>query len=69
MMKSLKAQHSILADRHEQLAILQRNNEFSLVPFQQKLEEANLFPLKPEQSKFSRSTLVRCATRFAGIAM
>ena len=46
-MKSLKAQHSILADGHEQLAILENDTDFSLVPFQQKLEEANLYPLQP----------------------
>ena len=48
-MKSLQAQHNILADAQEQLGFLEHweNNEFSLVPFQQKLEESNLFPLKP----------------------
>jgi len=48
-MKSLKAQHSILADAHEQLEILEHGvaNDFVLVPFQQKLEESGLYPLKP----------------------
>ncbi len=48
-MKSLKAQHSILADAHEQLEILEHGvaNDFVLVPFQQKLEESDLYPLKP----------------------
>ena len=50
-MKSLKAQGNILADTNEQLKILEhRNNqdhEFKIVPFQQKLKEAGLFPLKP----------------------
>jgi len=48
-MKSLKAQHSILADAHEQLEILEHGvaNDFFLVPFQQKLEESDLYPLKP----------------------
>ncbi len=47
-MKSLKAQHSILADTHEQLEILEHGvtNDFVLVPFQQKLEESGLYPLK-----------------------
>ena len=52
-MKSLKSQHHILADTHEQLEILEhgRNHDdsFRLVPFQQKLEATNLFPLKPTQ--------------------
>ena len=50
-MKSLKAQGNILADTHEQLNILahgaQHDDSFRLIPFQQKLEEINLFPLKP----------------------
>ena len=48
-MKSLKAQHSLLADVHEQLEILEhgQNGDFALVPFQQKLEENRLYPLKP----------------------
>ncbi len=52
-MKSLKAQHNILADAHEQLEILEHgvNHEdaFRLVPFQQKLEGIGLYPLKPTQ--------------------
>lgn len=48
-MKSLKAQHNILADVHEQIEILEHGTmgDFALVPFQQKLEESNLYPLKP----------------------
>ena len=50
-MKSLKAQHHILSDTHEQIDILEHgvnhDDSFLLVPFQQKLEEAGLFPLKP----------------------
>ena len=48
-MKSLKAQGSLLAESDYQVELLQTNNhrEFSLVPFQQKLEEAELFPLTP----------------------
>jgi sulfatase maturation enzyme AslB (radical SAM superfamily) len=47
-LKSLKAQHNILADSHEQLEILEHGvaNDFVLVPFQQKLEESGLYPLK-----------------------
>ena len=52
-MKSLKAQGNILSDSHEQIEILEhgRNHDdaFRLVPFQQKLEDAGLFPLMPTQ--------------------
>ncbi len=50
-MKSLKAQHSILADAHEQIEIIEHGEtgDFALVPFQQKLEQSNLYPLKPAQ--------------------
>ena len=50
-MKSLQAQHSILANSQEQLDILEHGSQHGhvspVVPFQQKLEEANLYPLKP----------------------
>ena len=50
-MKSLKAQHNILADAHEQIEILEHganhDDAFRLVPFQQKLEAIGLYPLKP----------------------
>lgn len=50
-LKSLKAQHSILADSHEQIQILEHgvnhDDAFALMPFQQKLEGIGLFPLKP----------------------
>jgi len=48
-MKSLKAQHSILADAQEQVEIIEhgQKGDFALIPFQQKLEETGLFPLKP----------------------
>jgi radical SAM/Cys-rich protein len=48
-MKSLKAQHNILSDAQEQLEIIAhgQTGDFALVPFQQKLEESGLFPLKP----------------------
>ncbi|MEO6404723.1 MAG: arsenosugar biosynthesis radical SAM (seleno)protein ArsS [Ferruginibacter sp.] len=50
-MKSLKAQNSILADAHEQIGIIEHGltDDFALIPFQQKLQESNLFPLKPTQ--------------------
>jgi radical SAM/Cys-rich protein len=49
MIKSLKAQHHKLADTQEQLEILEHGqaNDFNLVPFQQKLQAAGLYPLKP----------------------
>ncbi len=48
-MKSLKAQGSILSESNYQLELLEtgNHNDFRLVPFQQKLEEAQLFPLTP----------------------
>ncbi len=48
-MKSLIAQHNILANAHEQLEILEHvpSGEFALVPFQENLERSNLYPLKP----------------------
>jgi radical SAM/Cys-rich protein len=50
-MKSLKAQNNILADAHEQLEIIENveTGNFTLIPFQQKLEQSNLYPLKPTQ--------------------
>jgi len=52
-MKSLKAQHSILSDAHEQLEILEHganhDDAYRLIPFQQKLEGIGLYPLKPTQ--------------------
>jgi len=52
-MKSLKSQHSPLADAHEQLEILEHganhDDAFRLIPFQQKLEGIGLYPLKPTQ--------------------
>ncbi|WP_121354312.1 arsenosugar biosynthesis radical SAM (seleno)protein ArsS [Flavisolibacter nicotianae] len=50
-MRSLKAQHSSLADAHEQVAIIERGRtgDFALVPFQQNLEGSNLYPLKPTE--------------------
>lgn len=50
-MKSLKAQHNILANADKQIEIIEhgQGGDFSLVPFQQKLEQSNLYPLKPTQ--------------------
>ncbi len=47
-MKSLKAQHHPLSDAHNQFEILAhgQTDDFALVPFQQKLEESNLYPLR-----------------------
>ena len=52
-MKSLKAQHHLLSDSHEQIEILEHgvnhDDAFKLIPFQQKLEATGLFPLRPTQ--------------------
>ncbi|MDE3142940.1 MAG: arsenosugar biosynthesis radical SAM protein ArsS [Bacteroidota bacterium] len=50
-MKSLNAQHSLLADSHNQIEILahSKTGDFLLIPFQQKLEETGLYPLTPFQ--------------------
>ncbi|MEO6220212.1 MAG: arsenosugar biosynthesis radical SAM (seleno)protein ArsS [Ginsengibacter sp.] len=48
-MKSLKAQGNILSDSNYQVELLETDNhqDFRLVPFQQKLEAAQLYPLVP----------------------
>ena len=50
-MKSLLAEHNILADAQEQLYVLENGTHeddlYRIVPFQQKLEGAGLYPLKP----------------------
>ena len=48
-MKSLKAQQSSLADAGHQLSIIAHGEtgDFSLVPFQQKLGQSGLYPLRP----------------------
>jgi len=50
-MKSLKAQNNILADAHEQIEIIEHgiSGDFALVPFQEKLQQSALYPLKPAQ--------------------
>ncbi|HVE60559.1 MAG TPA: hypothetical protein VNA26_01980, partial [Chitinophagaceae bacterium] len=46
--KTLKRQHHNLADSSIQISILQDDAHlYKLIPFQQKLEENSLFPLKP----------------------
>lgn len=50
--KSLKAQSHFLADVSNQIEVLEhgdKENEYRLVPFQEKLQVAGLFPLKPTQ--------------------
>ncbi len=46
---SLHGQHQKLADANEQLKILEhgRSRDFNLIPFQEKLKENGLYPLKP----------------------
>ena len=52
-MKSLKADHNKLSDVHEQLLILEQGTHaedlYRIIPFQQKLEQAGLYPLKATQ--------------------
>jgi len=50
-MKSLKAEGNILADTNYQLELLETDNHnpYRLIPFQQNLEKAGLFPLHPTQ--------------------
>lgn len=52
-MKSLKSQYNVLADAREQVEIIEhgQKGDFALVPFQQKLEQSNLYPLRPLQVK------------------
>lgn len=48
-MKTLKAQHSIFASARKQIDVIENelNGDVNLIPFQQKLEKSNLFPLYP----------------------
>lgn len=48
-MKSLKAEGNILADADYQVELLETDNHhaFNLVPFQQNMQAAGLFPLRP----------------------
>ncbi|CAN5730489.1 arsenosugar biosynthesis radical SAM protein ArsS [soil metagenome] len=48
-MKSLLAEHNKLALASEQIGILEHgiSDEYAMIPFQQKLEESGLYPLKP----------------------
>ena len=48
-MKSLLAEHNKLSVASEQIDILEHGatGDYSLIPFQQKLEESHLYPLKP----------------------
>jgi radical SAM/Cys-rich protein len=49
VMKTLHRQQHELANAHNQLQIIEhgQTGDFALVPFQQKLDEAGLYPLKP----------------------
>jgi radical SAM/Cys-rich protein len=52
-MKSLKASSNKLSDVHEQLEVLENGTHpedlYRIIPFQQKLEESGLYPLKATQ--------------------
>jgi len=53
MIKSLQARHSALADTSEQLRILEQRQtiDYRLTPFQQKLDDSGLYPLKPLETQ------------------
>lgn len=67
-MKSLKAQHSTLADAHEQIKIIEhgQSGDFPLVPFQQKLEQSNLYPLKPNQIEIFQINIGKMCNQTCG---
>ncbi|HYF32976.1 MAG TPA: arsenosugar biosynthesis radical SAM (seleno)protein ArsS [Chitinophagaceae bacterium] len=46
-MRSLKGSDHLLSDAHKQWEILEHPGDFTLVPFQQKLEQSHLYPLQP----------------------
>lgn len=50
-MKSLKEEHSVLADARKQIEIIEhgQKGDHKIVPFDRKLEESNLYPLRPIQ--------------------
>ncbi len=49
-LKSLKRQHHNLAESANQISILEDDAHlYRLVPFQQKMEESNLYPLKARE--------------------
>jgi radical SAM/Cys-rich protein len=50
-MQSLQKQGSLLADTKYQLELLEDNDDFSLIPFQQKLENIGLYPLQPNRTE------------------
>lgn len=67
-MKSLIAQHNILADAHEQIEIIEhgQTGDFALVPFQQKLEQSNLYPLKPTQVEIFQVNIGKMCNQTCG---
>mgnify|MGYP001550712934 CR=1 FL=1 len=58
-MKSLKAQHSTLADAREQIGIIEhgKTGEFVLAPFREKLFQSNLYPLQPTQIEIFQANI------------
>ncbi len=51
MKMSLKRSHNALSDSQVQMGILEHGStgDYALIPFQQKMEESGLYPLKPTQ--------------------
>ncbi len=50
-MQSLQKQGSLLADTKYQLELLEDNDDFSLIPFQQKLDNIGLYPMQPNHTE------------------
>ncbi len=48
-MQSLQKHGSLLADAKYQLELLEDNGDFSLIPFQQKLDNIDLYPFQPNR--------------------
>jgi len=69
-MKSLKAQHSILAHAHEQIEIIEHGiaGDFALVPFQEKLERSALYPLLPAQIEILQVNIGKMCNQTTALA-
>ena len=68
-MKSLKAQQSSLSDAGHQLSIIAHGEtgDFSLVPFQQKLGQSGLYPLRPAAIEIFQVNIVQHLQRFDAV--
>ncbi len=68
---SLKAQNNFLANANEQIEIIEhgQTGDFSLIPFQQKLEKIGLYPLKPIGIEIFQVNIGKICNQHAGTAM